>query len=128
MIRIHAVFAVAKETANSFYLPVPCRGNIKAVRAVYSEETDEDETITLERGTDDVFVCTPPADSTAEGVSFEGVADSTYGEYIFDPDSSTVANRVIKVTVPSTFDTAGQLGLSIDYDDSAAVSQAASEA
>ena len=127
MIRIHATFPIEATTADSFYLPVPCRGNIKAVRAVYSQETDEDETITLEQGTNDVFVCTPPADATAEGVSFEGVVDATYGEYIFDPDSTTAANRVIKVTVPNTFDTAGELGLSIDYDDSAAQTQSPSE-
>ena len=128
MIYIHAEFAVAATTANSFYLPVPCRGVVKAVRAVYSEETDEDETITIERGTTDVNVVTPPADATAEGVSIVGVPDTTNKDLIFDPDSTTAANRVIKVTVPNTFDTAGLLGLSIDFDSSASVPQTASEA
>lgn len=128
MIRIHVTFPVAATTADSFYLPVPCRGIVKAVRAVYSQETDEDETITLARSTTTVNLCTPPADATAEGVSFEGVPDSTNKDLVFDPDSTTAANRVIKVSVPNTFDTAGVMGLSIDYDESAAIAQAASEA
>ena len=128
MIRLHITMPIAATTADSHYIPVPVRGIVKAVRAVYSQETDEDETVTIERGTTDVNVVTPPADATAEGVSIVGVPDTTNKDLIFDPASTTVANRVIKVTVPNTFDTAGVLGLSIDYDESAAVEQAASEA
>ena len=40
----------------------------------------------------------------------------------------TAANQVIKVGILNTVDTAGNLALSIDYDESAAVTQAASEA
>lgn len=128
MIRIHVTFDVAATTADSFFIPVPCRGIVKACRAVYSQETDEDETIDLLRSTSSVNLCTPPADATAEGVSFVGVPDTTNKDLVFDPASTTAANRVIKVSVPNTFDTAGVMGLSIDYDDSAAIAQAASEA
>ena len=128
MTRIHVTFPVAATTADSFYLPVPCRGIVKAVRAVYSQETDIDETIDLLRATTSVNLVTPAADATAEGVSVVGVPDTTNKDLVFDPASTTVANRVIKVSVPNTFDTAGVMGLSIDYDESAAVAQAASEA
>ena len=128
MIRIHVTFPVAATTADDFYLPVPCRGIVKAVRAVYSQETDTDETITLARSTTAVNLVTPPANATAEGTMIEGVPDTTNKDLVFDPDSSTTANQVIKVSVPNTFDTAGVMGLSIDYDESAAIAQAASEA
>lgn len=128
MIRITTNFTIAATTANSFYLPAPCRGIVKAVRAVYSEETDEDETVTLARSTTTVNLVTPPADATAEGVMITGVPDATNKDLVFDPASSTVTDRIIKVSVPNTFDTAGQLGLSIDFDESAAIAQAATEA
>jgi hypothetical protein len=128
MINIFATFPVAATTADSFYIPVPCRGIVKGGFAAYSQETDEDETITIEQGSDDVLVFTPPADATAEGTKITGVRDSTYGDLIFDPDSDTVDEKVLKVTVPNTFDTAGVLALWIQYDDSAAITQAASEA
>lgn len=128
MLRIHVTFPVAATTADDFFLPVPCRGIVKAVRAVYSQETDTDETITLSRSTTAVNLVTPPANATAEGTEITGVPDTTNKDLIFDPDSSTAANKVIKVSVPNTFDTAGVMGLSIDYDESAAVVQAALEA
>ena len=126
--QLHFTLPVAATTADSFYIPVPCRGIVKGGRAAYSQETDEDETVTIEQGSDDVLVFTPPADATAEGVKIDGVRDATYGDLIFDPDSDTVDERVLKITVPNTFDTAGVLGLSIDYDPSCAQTQAASEA
>ena len=128
MIRIHVAIPVAATTADLFYIPVPCRGIVKAVRAVYSQETDQDETIDVMRGATSVNKVTPPADATAEGVEMTGVPDTTNKDLVFDPDSSTAANQVLRVSVPATFDTAGVLGLSIDYDESAAVAQAASEA
>lgn len=127
MMRIHVTFPVAATTADLFYLPVPCRGIVKAVRAVYSQETDLDETIDIMRGASSVNLCTPPADATAEGVSFVGVPDTTNKDLVFDPASTTAANRVLRVSVPNTFDTAGVMGLSIDYDESAAIAEPASE-
>jgi len=127
MMRIHVTFPVAATTADLFYLPAPCRGIVKAVRAVYSQETDIDETIDIMRGTTSVNLVTPAADATAEGTSVVGVPDTTNKDLVFDPASTTVANRVLRISVPNTFDTAGVMGLSIDYDESAAITQAASE-
>lgn len=112
----------------TWYIPVPCRGNVASVKAAYSEESDLDETITLSRDTTAVNVATPPADTTAAGVSFEGVPDTTNKALIFDPDSTTAANRVIKIVIPNTIDATVTVGLTIQYDPSAYVEQAALEA
>jgi hypothetical protein len=128
MIRMIVTIPVAATTADNRYIPVPCRGNIKAVRAVYDQETDADEVFSLYRASTAVCTITPPANATAEGVEIDGVMDATNGELIFDPDSATAANKVIKVGILNTVDTAGNLILSIDYDESAAVTQEASEA
>ena len=128
MKNIHVIIPVAVTTADLFYLPVPVRGIVKAVRAVYSQETDIDETIDVMRGATSVNLVTPAADATAEGTSVAGVPDTTNKDLVFDPASTTVANRVLRISVPATFDTAGVVGLSIDYDESAAIAQAASEA
>jgi len=128
MIRIDLVIPVAATTADDFFYPVSAVGNVSEVIAVYDQETDLDETITVSRGTTAVNLCTPPADATAEGTSFTGVPDTTNKALLFDPASTTVANRVLKISVPNTFDTAGHLGLSILFDDTAYVEQAALEA
>ena len=124
MIRITVVIPVAATTADNRYIPVPCRGNIKAVRAVYDQETDQDEVFTLYRNTTSVCTITPPADGTAEGVKIDGAMDSTNGDLIFDPDDDTDENQVIKVGILNTVDSAGNLALSIDYDEFALVDQA----
>jgi len=127
MKQINVMIPIAATTANSFYVAVPCKGIVKGGRMAYSEITDADETVTIEQGADDVLVFTP-TDALAEGTKIAGVRDTTYGDLIFDPASATVDEQVLKVTVPNTFDTAGVLSLSIDYDDSCAITQAASEA
>lgn len=123
MIRIHTVIPIATTTADSFYIPVPCRGNVKAFKVVHDQETDLDEVWTLYRGSTAVSVCTPAADATAEGTVISGVMDTTNGELIFDPDSSTVANKVFKIGTLNTVDAGGNLGVYIEFDDSAAVTQ-----
>ena len=128
MMYLTYAISLAATTANSVYLAVPCRGIVKGGYAAYSEETDKDETVTIEQGSDDVLVFTPAADATAEGTKMDGVRNATYGDLIFDPDSATVDEQVLKVTVPNTFDTAGVLSLVIFYDEAASVFQAASEA
>lgn len=128
MIRINLAIEVAATTAKDVYIPVPVRGTVSAAYAVYSEETDTDETIDIQRASTSVNLITPPADATAEGVVITGVPDTTNKALIFDPDSSTVANKVLKISMPNTFDTAGMIGLKILFDDSAYVEQSASEA
>jgi hypothetical protein len=124
---INFQFAVAVTTAQTIYIPVPVRGVIAGIKAAYNQELDADETLTVARASTAVAVVTP-TDALAAGTELDGVMDSTNGQLIFDPDSSTVANKVIKLTVPNTFDTAGVLAGVIKFDDSAYVTQAPSEA
>lgn len=125
---IDLAIEVAATTAKDVYFPIPCRGIVVAAIATYSEEVDLDETINIQRGADSVNLITPPADATAEGVVITGVPDTTNKELIFDPSSTTAANKVFKISMPNTFDTAGMIGMVITYDDSAVVTQDASEA
>ena len=121
------VLEVAATTAQTFYVPVPCRGNVCSVKAAYDAIMDADETVTIGRGVTAVNLVTP-ADALAAGVIIDGVPDTTNKALIFDPDSTTAANKVLKIAVPNTFDSAGTLVLLVEFDDSAYVEQAASEA
>lgn len=128
MMYLNLAIEVAATTAKDVYFPVPCRGVVSAAYAVYSEETDLDETIDIQRGSTSVNLITPPADATAEGITITGVPDTTNKALVFDPDSETVANKVMKISMPNTFDTAGMIGLKILYDNSAYIEQTALEA
>ena len=118
---------IATTTADSFYLPVPCRGIVKDVWISHDQETDADEVWTVGRGSTAVNTITTPADATAEGTSVQGVPDATNKDLVFDPASSTVANRVLKIGTLATVDAGGNLGYMIAYDESAAIEQSASE-
>jgi len=114
-------------TAADFYIPVPCRGKVVSFRVAHSAETDADELFTLFYGTDAVSVCTP-TDALAAGTVIDGVMDATYGETIYDPDSATVINTVFHIDNLDTLDAGGVLAVFIEFDDSAATTQDASEA
>jgi len=107
------------------YIPVPCRGTVVAARAVWQTNVVEPgDTVVLAQDT--TAVCTITAVDT-DGLQCEkGVPTSGANQYlIFDPDSSTKANSVIKVTPNGA---AGDVIVTIDFDDSAYVKQEASEA
>lgn len=127
MITIDVTIEVAATTAKDVYILAPARGVVVAAKAVYSEETDADETVDILRATTSVNKITPPGAATAEGTAITGVPDSTNKALVFDPASSTVANQVMKVSIPNTFDTAGMLSLIISFDDSAYIEQTALE-
>jgi len=124
---LYIVLEVAATTTQVFYSPVPCRGNVNSVKAVYDAEMDADETITIGRGVTAVNLVTP-TDALAAGNIVDGVPDTTNKALIFDPDSDTAANKVLKISIPNTVDTAGTMVLLVEYDDGAYVEQAASEA
>ena len=128
MMYLHLIIPIATTTADLFYLPVPARGIVKKAFMAHDQETDLDEVVTLMRGGTAVNAITPAADATAEGVSVEGVPDTTNKDLVFDPDSTTAANRVIRISIPNTFDAGGNLGLTIHYDESAAIAEPATEA
>lgn len=128
MIKMDITIEVAVATAKDVYILAPARGVVSAAKAVYSEETDADETVDIQRASTSVNKITPPADTTAEGTAIAGVPNTTNKALVFDPASDTVANQVMKVSIPNTFDTAGMLSLIIDFDDSAYIEQTSVEA
>ena len=124
---LYIVLEVAATTTQVFYSPVPCRGNVCSVKAVYDAEMDADETVTIGRGATAVNLVTP-TDALAAGTLMTGVPDTTNKALIFDPDSATAANKVLKISIPDTVDTDGTLVILVEYDDSAYQEQSASEA
>ena len=83
----------------------------------------------LERAGDTVNLITAPTGNAAAGVVVEGVPDSTNKALIFNPDSDTTTSKVILLTDDATLHGgAATVVVVIEYDDSAYVEQAASEA
>ena len=118
---------IATTTAKKFYLPVQCRCTVVGFKAVYGAESDADETVILSQGGNAVYTCTP-VDGTAAGVILEGAKNGTYGEVVFDPDSATAANKYLQIDTLGTVDAGCVLGLTIQLDESCAITQTASEA
>lgn len=109
----------------TFYWPVRYRGIVKAVKAVFQKTVAIGDTIDIQRGSTSVNLLTTTV--VTAGVTKDGTPDSTNNDLIFDPDSDTAANRVLKIVI-SALETASTLiGITIQYDDSAAVTQDASE-
>lgn len=112
-----------------YYIPVPCRGVVKSFKAVANATMVATGTIVLARNTTAVNTLTAPTGDAAAGIVVTGVPDTTNKDLVFDPDSSTVANTKIKVSFDTTIlGGAANVTLFIQYDDSAAVAQAAKEA
>ena len=114
-------------TAKDFYIPVPCRGRVVSFRVAHSTETDADELFTLFWGAYPVSVCTP-TDALAAGTVIDGVMNATYKDTVFDPASATATYKVFHIDNLDTVDTGGVLSVFIEFDESAAVTQAALEA
>ena len=111
------------------YVPVPCRGNVCSVKVASDLQMDATGTLTFSRVGDTVNLVTVPAGNVAAGLVLDGVPDSTKKAYIFDPDSATAGNKVLKIVSDVTFLAgAATVAIVIEYDDSAYVAQAASEA
>lgn len=112
-----------------YYIPVPCRGVVKAFEVMANATMVATGTITLARSTTAVNTATAPTGDTAAGVALAGVPDTANKDLVFDPNSSTEANTKIKVSFDATI-LAGVANvlLHITYDDSAHVAQPALEA
>ena len=105
------------------YVPVPCRGCVSGVKAVWqTSSVTAADTVIASRATVPVNTVTVVS---GDGLVVEtGVPNVTYKGLVFDPDSATATEQVIKVTVSA----GGACLVLIEYDDSACVKQAASEA
>lgn len=124
------VFTIAMAAAGStYYVPVPCRGIVKSARVACDQDLVATGTITISRGASAVNLLTAPTGDISAGAILDGVRDSTNKDLVFDPASSTAANRVLKIVNDATLLAAeGQVAFHIEYDESAAVKQTASEA
>lgn len=112
-----------------YYIPAPCRGVVKSLNVFANATMVATGTVILARGTTAVNTATAPVGDTAAGVALAGVPDTTNCDLVFDPDSSTVANTKIKVSLDTTLlGGVANLLLLIKFDDSAHVAEAASEA
>lgn len=117
------------DAGNTFYIPVPCKGIVKSAKYTCDVTMVATGTVILSRSTTAVNTFTVPAGDLAAGVVGTGTPDTTNKNLIFDPDSSTAANKVIKGVADATFlGSAGNIIIDIEYDDSCYVPQAASEA
>ena len=115
--------------AEDYYIPVPCRGNVKSFEAVANATLVATGTIILARGTTAVNTLTAPTGNAAAGIIVQGVPDTTNKDLIFDPASSTVANTKIKASLDATvLGGVANVLLHIVYDDSAYVVEAPKEA
>jgi hypothetical protein len=111
------------------YVPVPCKGIVKGVKVVSDLQMDATGLLTISRGATAVNLVTVPAGNIAAGVVLAGVPDTTNKDLVFDPDSATVAEKVIKIVDDANFlGGAGTVTILIDFDEFAYVKQAASEA
>lgn len=111
------------------YVPAPYRGTVKGVKVVSDLQMDATGTLTVSRGATTVNLVTVPAANVAAGVILAGVPDATNKDLIFDPDSATAANKVIKIVDDATFlGGAATVTIEIEFDESAYVEQTASEA
>lgn len=121
--------AAIADAGNTFYIPVPCRGTVKSVRVACDVNMVATGTVILSRSTTAVNTITVPTGDKAAGAVLDGVPDATNKGLVFDPDSATAANQVIKVVADATIlASAGNMVFHIEYDDSAYVAQASLEA
>ncbi len=107
--------------AATAYIPVPAKGNVVSVKAVFSKTVAADDTVTVSRGATAVNTLTTGA--TTLGVVYTGTPDSTNKDLIFDPDSSTAANKYLKIAISALESTLTEVGIWIRYDDMAIVAQ-----
>jgi len=128
MKEIMLAIEVAQTTAKTVYVPAPCRGNIAALRGVCNGVTNTDDVVTISRASTAVATITGPSTGLAAGNAITGVLDTTNGQLIFDPASSTAANQVMKIEFTNTFDAADVFTIFMLWDDSAYVTQTPSEA
>lgn len=106
------------------YVPVPCRGVVAGAQVVWQTNAVEpDDTVILSQST--TAVATATAVNTAGLVIEDAVRDATNKDLVFDPDSSTATETVIKLVANGG---AGISLVTIEFDDFAYIEQTASEA
>ena len=112
--------------AETFYFPVPCRGIVKSMKAVFDTIVAVGDTVDIQRDSTSVNLATTTV--VTAGVIIEGTADTDDKDLVFDPDSDTAAYQVLKIVVSALETKNTIVGITIEYDDSAAQTQEALEA
>ena len=130
MMYLFATKVLSGAGSQSMYIPVPRRGIVKGMTVASNATMVATGKLVAYRGATAVNTATAPTGDTAAGTVLVGVPTSGANkDLIFDPGSSTVVNKVIKITDDATLlGGAGTVAVMIKYDDSAAVKQEASEA
>jgi len=120
---IHMLIPIGSDA--TIYVPAPCRGNVAKATAVWGTNAVEPaDTIILSRDTTAVNTIT--AVTTAGLVVEQGTPTSGANKHlIFDPNSATAANQVIKIVANGA---AGVAIVHIEFDDGAYVEQASIQA
>jgi hypothetical protein len=108
------------------YYAVPYRGVVVSVKAAFGKTVAADDTVDVKRATTSVNKITTGA--TTAGKVYTGTPDATNKQLIFDPASDTEANKMLKIEVSALEALLTPVNLTIEYDDSAYVTQAAVEA
>lgn len=117
---------VAVADVATVYVPAPCRCTLSKMTAVFQADTVvAGDTITASRG--NTAVNTITAVEEAGLVVETGAPDATNKDLIFDPESSTAANQVIKLVSGSEGGSAAAI-VTLYLDDSAYVTQTPKEA
>ena len=112
--------------ALTHYLPAPGRGIVKGLKAVFNKAVANDDTVDVLRGTTSVNKITTGA--TTAGAVFNGVLDAANKDLVFDPDSETEAEKLLKIAVSALASADTLAGIWIQFDDSAAALQVPLEA
>jgi len=108
----------------TIYVPVPCRGVVSGLKAVYQTNAVEPgDTIIAKRNATAVNTIT--AVTTAGLVVETGVRDTTNKDLVFDPASATATEQVVVLVANGT---AGNVLVTVEFDEYASITQAASEA
>jgi len=110
----------------TFYFPVPCRGNVHSLKAVFDTAVADDDTVDIQRDSTSVNLLTTGA--TTAGKVYTGTPDADDKALIFDPDSDTEAYKRLKIVISELPTKNTVVGICIEYDDGAYVEQTASEA
>lgn len=110
----------------TFYFPVPCRGIVKSMKTVFDTAPANNDTVDIQRASTSVNKVTTGATDT--GKVYTGTPNTTNKDLIFDPESDTEANKMLRIVISQLVTKNTVIGITIEYDDSAAVVQAASEA
>lgn len=115
--------------AEDYYIPAPCRGVVKSMKVMANATLVATGTVKALRNTTAVNTATAPTGDTAAGVLLTGVPDVTNKDLVFDPNSSTVANTKIKISLDTNIlGGVANVLILIEFDDSAYVAEAAKEA